>query len=318
MVTELPDGLQQLACWQQGILTRSQVIGSGLTRDAIQARLARRSWQRLYPGIYATFSGQLPRSASLWAAVLRAGPEAMLSYSTAAEVSGLQDEQSQLIHVTVPVGRHVSRVPGLVVHRSRLASLERHPVLTPPQTRIEATVLDLAGSAIRLDDAYGWLTRALGRRLTSPARLRAALDQRARLRWRLDLAEALSADFEGLHSVLEVRYLRDVERPHALPRGIRQARARDAGHTEYRDVLYAEYDVAVELDGRSAHPDDTRWRDIHRDNAAAAAGILTLRYGWLDIRQRPCQVAAEVARALSSRGYHSSRPCLPGCLVPAA
>jgi hypothetical protein len=59
-----------------------------------------------------------------------------------------------------------------------------------------------------------------------------------------------------VHSALEHRYLRDVERPHRLPRGVRQAPARnaDGGRTEYRDVLYEAYLVAVELDGRRPTP----------------------------------------------------------------
>jgi very-short-patch-repair endonuclease len=71
----------------------------------------------------------------------------------------------------------------------------------------------------------------------------------------------------------------------------------------------------VELDGRATHTVDKRWDDIRRDNATSAGGILTLRYGWLDVTQRPCQVAAEVALALSSRGFQGARPCTPGCPV---
>jgi very-short-patch-repair endonuclease len=71
----------------------------------------------------------------------------------------------------------------------------------------------------------------------------------------------------------------------------------------------------VELDGRAAHPGDTRWADIRRDNAAAADGIMTLRYGWLDVTQQPCLVAAQLARLLQQRGYTEARPCAPGCPV---
>jgi hypothetical protein len=209
----------------------------------------------------------------------------------------------------------VRPIRGVRLHRSRRVGAARHPALTPPRTRIEETVLDLAGAASGLDEACGWITRAVGRRLTTPGRLSAALEQRARMRWRPGLTELLAADAVGAHSVLEYRYLRDVERPHGLPRGTRQALVRRGSRTEYRDVLYDGYGLAVELDGRLAHPAETRWRDIHRDNAAAADGLVTLRYGWSDIRQRPCQVAAEVAAVLAHRGYREARPCAPDCLV---
>jgi very-short-patch-repair endonuclease len=221
-----------------------------------------------------------------------------------------------MIHVTVPGDRYVERIRGIVLHRSSRVSQAAHPVLAPPRTRLEETVLDLAGTAATVDDACGWVTRALGRRLTTQAQLQEAMALRARLRWRRPLAQALTAEWGGVHSSLEYRYLRDVERPHLLPRGVRQARARQGLGTVYRDVLYDQYALAVELDGRVAHPGDQRWPDIQRDNAAAAGGILTLRYGWYDVTERPCQVAAQVARALRLRGYTLAQGCSPAC--PAA
>lgn len=103
--------------------------------------------------------------------------------------------------------------------------------------------------------------------------------------------------------------------PHCLPRGRRQVRARRDGQRVYRDVLYDGYGLIVELDGRAAHPGDTRWDDIRRDNAAAAGGLMTLRYGWDDLRARPCLVADQVYRALRRSGPVAARPCSPACPV---
>jgi hypothetical protein len=315
MGRELPGELRRLADWQQGVVTGSQAISSGLTRDTVRSKVRHGGWQRLYSGVYATFSGPVPRSAILWAATLRAGPGAMLSYGTAAELCGLADSPSGLIHLTLPASRRAIAIPGAIVHRSRRADHARHPVLAPARTRTEETVLDLAGAAASVDDACAWIARAVGRGLTTPARLQEAMGLRGRMRWRSELSEMLSDDQAGVHSALEHRYLTDVERRHELPRGVRQARVRRGPRTEYRDVLYEDYGVAVELDGRAAHPEERRWADIHRDNAAAADGVLTLRYGWFDVTQRPCWVAAQVARVLSGRGYAESRPCTPACPV---
>jgi hypothetical protein len=271
----------------------------------------------MYTSVYAVFSGEPSREAALWAAALHAGQGAMLSFQTAAELATLTDHPSELIHVTVPSERHLERIPGVVLHRSDRAAQMLHPARTPPQTRVEETVLDLAGVAETVDDAYGWVARAVGRRLTTEARLRDAMESRGRLRWRRELDQALAQDAGGVHSVLEYRYLRDVERPHHLPQATRQARVRDHGQTEYRDILYEAYLVAVELDGRAAHPGDRRWPDIHRDNAAAATGVITLRYGWLEVTQHPCRVAAQVAKVLEYRGYKGFRGCQPTCPVTA-
>jgi very-short-patch-repair endonuclease len=86
--------------------------------------------------------------------------------------------------------------------------------------------------------------------------------------------------------------------------------------TEYRDAFYPRCRVMVELDGRLAHRDDARWRDIRRDNAAAADGGVTLRYGWSDVTAYPCRTAGELARVLVRRGW-VGRPklCSADCSV---
>lgn len=309
--------LRAIAEAQCGIVSCPQLLAAGLTRGIVISRVKRGSWRRMHPGVYATFSGEPSREAILWAAVLYAGPGAMLSHQTAADLWKLADAPSSLIHVTVPGNRRVRRQPGLVVvvHLSGRASAAVHPSRNPPRTRLEETVVDLWESAQTLDNAVGWVTSAIGRRLTTQDKLRTAMETRSRVGRRKLLAELLSPDAAGIHSVLEYRYMRHVERPHGLPGANRQARARRNGRTEYRDQLYAEYDTAVELDGRVAHPGDSRWRDIRRDNAAAAAGITTLRYDWLAVTTTPCLVAAEIAEVLATRGYKGARPCSADCPV---
>src|ERR1700729_2929689 len=233
MATGLSDELRELAHAQSGALTRGQALGGGLTRTMIRFQLEQGRWQRLQTGVYALYSGPLTRLTVLWGAVLRAGPGAVLSHYTAAELSGLTDRPSALVHVAVPSDRCIERIPGIVVRRSGRARVAVHPVLTPPRTRLEETVLDLAGTATTLDDACGWITRALGRRLTTQPLLQEAMALRAKLRWRRQLAQTLTAEWGGVHSSLEYRYLRNVERPHRLPRGARQARAQQGHGTIY-------------------------------------------------------------------------------------
>ncbi len=87
----------------------------------------------------------------------------------------------------------------------------------PPRTRIEETVLDLASTERDLDEAFGWVFRACGSRLTAPDRIAAAMGLRARMRWRAELSAALGPGAQGVHSLLEYRYVSRVERPHGLP-----------------------------------------------------------------------------------------------------
>lgn len=227
--------------------------------------------------------------------------------------------EAAVIHVTVPPGRQVTSARGLVVHCCARVDEARHPVLAPPRTRVEETVLDLAGAAVSLDDALGWVLRACGSRRTTPDRLAAALARRSRVRWRTELSGALGLAAAGVHSPLEYRYVHRVERPHGLPTGRRQKLVVRAGQRQYQDVTYQDYGLVVELDGQAAHPAEARWRDARRDNATTAVGRGTLRYGWADVTERPCFVAGQVGDALAARGWTGTpRRCGRSCGLPGA
>ena len=230
MTRELPDEVLDLLDYQAGALSRSQAKHAGMTGKQIDTAARSGRWQRLHAGVYAAFSGEPGRVTVLWAAVLRAGPKAVLSHHSAAELQGLAARPAPAIHVMVPAGRQIAPIRGVVLHYSSLVTRERHPALRPPQTRVEETVLDLAGGAASLDEALGWIFRACGSRRTTAERIASALARRARMRWRTELTAALGLGADGVHSLLEFRYVNRVERPHELPVATRQVRVTRAGH----------------------------------------------------------------------------------------
>jgi hypothetical protein len=317
MERELPPTLRYLVRRQSGVISRVQTLQAGVSEDVVKFRISSGRWRRIHPGVYATFTGELSRWEHLWAAVLSVGPGAALSHQAAAELYRLFDGQAEPIHVTIPHQRRVAAPPGITVHRSRRADQAVQARAYPPRTTIEETVLDLVHAAETFDDVCGWVTRAIARELTDEAMLRAAMKVRQRLRWRNDLQQLITAATGGDHSVLEFRYHRDVERAHGLPDSVRQVAftTRD-GRRGRRDRVYQPYGFVIELDGRLAHQPEDKWRDTSRDNAAAAGGQKTLRYGWSQVKWRPCETAAEVARALRRNGWEGRpRPCSPGCPV---
>lgn len=282
--------------------------------DVIDRLLTSGRWQRLHPGSYAAFTGPPPREATLWAALHRAGSDAVLSHLTAAELFRLTDRPSSLIHVTIPESRRAGRIPGVVVHRSIHVLQARHPTLLPPRTRIEQTVLDLVQNAVTVDDAFNWACSACQRGLTTAGRLRSSMRGRKKLRWRNELSAALTDIGGGAHSLLEYRYIHRVERPHGLPRAERQVQVIRGSRYSYLDNDYGVYRVCVELDGRIAHPDHRRWLDNHKANAVAAEGRVTLRYNWADVSWRYCATAWQVAQALHQAGWPGPlHPCGPSC-----
>lgn len=322
MVTGLSSGCRELIEHQRGVLARWQVADNERDRSSAGNLLRNARWQRLYLGVYAAFTGVPARESLMWAALLRCGPGAALSHFTAAEVDDVAGRRTESIHVTIPSALRIripadefkAGLPAIVVHRSARIGSARHPVKTPSRTRIEETVLDLIELAPDFDAAFTWLSAACSGRQVMPDQIRAAMARRSKMRWRADVLEALADVADGIHSNLERRYYRDVERAHGLPKAERQVRISQGGRSAYLDNLYADFGVASELDGGAWHPEGERWRDIRRDNYAARSGIITLRYNWADVTDRPCQVAIEVALVLLQRGWTGTlRACGPTC-----
>jgi hypothetical protein len=294
-----------------------------MTAGQVRTQVRSGRWQAMHRGVYGAFNGTASRPAELWSALLRAGAHAVLSHETAAEVYGLTDGRSRLIHLTVPHDSNPERcrrIPGVVIHRSRSLARARHPVLTPPRTRVEETVLDLIESARTPDEAYAWICRAIGRRRTTAARLLTGLGARRRFRWRRQIELALGYAEGGALSFLEVRYWRGVEQPHGIPTAERQVRVRQATSNRYLDNLYQEHRACVEIDGAAAHPEDEQWRDKNRDRwNSVHERIETIRVGVVDLwsQQARCDTAADIAQWLTGRGPAVGHPCSrPGCPVP--
>jgi hypothetical protein len=307
---------------QGGIIDRSQAKQAGFSDRQIWHRLRAGRWQHVHDGVYATFTGALPRDSRLWAALRRAGEGAMLSHETAAEVHGLIDRPAgQTIHITVPPHRRPVQngsIRGVVIHRSAQSRPQVPITWKLPRTRIEDTVLDLIEAAPTFQVAYGWIARAVSRQFTTTAMLRAALATRSRARYRERLEVALGESDDGIHSGLELRYARDVERAHGLPSAQRQARREIAGRAHYRDNWYAEYRVCVELDGPAFHRDEQVWKDKRRDNLNLARdGAETFRFGPVEVTELACESAAMVAATLARNGWKGSpRRCRrAGCTV---
>jgi hypothetical protein len=311
----LDGAVRELAERQFGAVNRSQLLDLGVTRSWIAMRLRTERWQRPFPGVYVVFTGPMPFRTRVMAALLRVGAGAAACGRTAAALDGLADESPAVLYVQVPANRKVTAEPPIKLHRSRAADDRTHPTRSPRRTRIEETVLDLCDESATAVEVAGWVSRAVGRRLTTPARLRLALRARTRHRWR-GLLVAMLVDVElGAQSPLELEYLRSVERAHGLPRGTRQRRV--AGRTtRWVDVDHDELGVRVELDGRLGHADDGAFRDRERDNAATRSGRASLRYGWGEVFGDACGVAAEVGAVLVAHGWSGHpRECGPGCTV---
>jgi hypothetical protein len=253
----------------------------------------------------------------LWAAVLYAGPSALLSHETAAEVLGLTNRRHPVIQLTVPARRRVHPREGLAIHRSVFEYQRWRPQRgVPPHTFYAETIINLADDADNLDDVVGWVSRGIAQNMVVAAQLLAAVRARRRFRWRDRIDDVIEQVTGGPHFPLEFRYDRDVERAHGLPAATRQAKFVKAdGSKGFRDRYYEKYGLIVELDGKEFHSEEIRARDRARDNEAAATTGATLRYGWPDVSRMACETAAQVHHALPQARIPGDHPPL-FCRLP--
>jgi hypothetical protein len=327
MGSSIPPSLRRIIADQAGTVSRRQVLQAGVSRSTIISKVTHGSWQPLHRGVYGAFTGMIRWEAHLWAAVLYAGPGALLSHETAAEVLGLTDRRCPTIHVTIPESRRVRPPEGVTIHLSSFDYPRWRPQRgTPPHTFYAETIIDLVAAADNLDDVVAWVSRGIARHLVGKAQLNAAVAAHRRFRWRDHIDEVIERVADGSHFPLEFRYDRDVERAHGLPGATRQAKfVKPDGSSGFRDRCYKEYGLIVELDGKQFHDAEQRGQDQARDNEAAATTGATLRYGWADVDRASCETAGQVYRALRKRGYRGTmRLCsatcraLPAPLPPAS
>jgi len=295
-----------------GIVTRRQWHEARGDLTTVRRRLRRRDWTRVFPGVYFTDRGQPPHLARAIAGLLYAGPGAMWSHQTAATQQGLlRGEEAAWVDVTVPAGRRVARQPGVRIHRARGAETRLLAGVVPPRVTPAHAVVDMLAAARAPDQALGLVADCCQTGRVQLADVVMALAHRP-TRWGSLVTGAAMTTLPGSDSLLEVKYVRNVERRHLLPSGGRQ---RHLG-SDVSDCTYDDFGVTIELDGRLHLIAGRRWRDMRKDNRSALRGELTLRYGWYDVHNRPCEMAAQVVAVLRRRGFTGAvRRCSPGCPV---
>lgn len=296
-------GIAALADEQHGVVSRRQLVAMGVDRHAIDRRLARRLLVPLHRGVYAFGHRRLTTEGRWLAAVLAAGPGAVLSHRDAAALHGMR-KAPESRRVSVTTSAYVRAAPGLwVLSRRALSDEDRTVVRGVPVTSPARTLVDVAPmlTAAQLAATLGEtdrrglldveaveraLRRTRGRHGQGHARLRAALDAHLQHGAVLALSE------------LEERFLGLVLKA-GLPRPLLNARLRG-----YRvDALWPAARVVVELDGWAHHRGRrAAAQDRDKTNRLQAAGYVVLRFMHGDVVAGPGRVAATVRAVLRDRG----------------
>jgi hypothetical protein len=112
------DELTELIRSQQGLVSLAQVRGFGLSRQWVRRREAR-EWRFVLPGVLTTSPAELLPGQRLVAALLYAGPGALLSSTTAAAWHGvLSAHADRAVRVQVPAARRPPGAGFVVVRRT--------------------------------------------------------------------------------------------------------------------------------------------------------------------------------------------------------
>src|SRR6185312_13291800 len=107
--------ITRLANRQHGIVARQQLLDTGIVDDAIDYRVKLGRLHCMHRGVYAVGHRRLTHEGRWTAAVMAAGPGAVLSHRAAAALWALR--QSEHLEVTVPTYR---KRPGIRIHTSPL------------------------------------------------------------------------------------------------------------------------------------------------------------------------------------------------------
>lgn len=287
---------QSSALWdlsrrQHGVVSRTQLLESGLTAAAIRHRLASGRLHPLARGVYAVGRPELDRYGTWIVALLACGPDAALSHRSAATLWQIGALERGFIDVSVPLPVVRAR-PGVALRRRALTpgEITQHEglaVTTPARTLID---LALELSRDGLEAAIGEADR---RDLIDPESLRATLERLAGrpgvgvLRATLD-----RRTFRLTRSKLERRFL-PIARRADLPAPVTNTRVNGF----LVDFHWPDLALVVETDGLRYHRTPVQQaRDVVRDQAHHAAGLLPLRFTHAQIALEPAYVERTLRR----------------------
>ena len=305
---------------QDGVVGRSQLVALGASRNDVRRLVSRGELVAVHPRVYVNHSGRPTRRQREWAAVLACAPAALHRESALDAYGMTQDRPSSTshdrpIHLLVDRHRRIVPPPGVTIERVADRASWVQANRRPPRAQFDYALVKAAGDRGEAD-AIALLSDAVHQGLTTAPRLLEVIEKLPRLPRRAMLGEVLADVQAGTRSVLEQRYLRDVERAHGLPEGKRQLREDTASGTVHRDIRYVAQRTLVELDGAFGHRDSVdRWADLQRDLDAAVEDHLTLRPGWAQVLE-PCRLAEVVTTILRLRGWTGlPRACRDGCPI---
>lgn len=295
-----------LAARQHGAFGRWQLEAAGIDDPPIKRRLASGQWIAARAGVY-VLAGLPPDPwRDVWIGWLAVGEDAVRSHECAAEAQGLHPVVTGRLVFTTRHGDH-HRLDGVIVHQLRDVQ-PRHVVDLGgmPTTTVPRTIVDLAAIS-HVARLRHIVENAVNDRLVTDEAIGCVLG---------DVARRGKRGMGRLVKVLADRApgepVSDSELERMLLRAVRFAGLADPvaqfphpGRVPGKgrvDFAYPDARLILEADGRRWHQRiaDLK-RDRARDNEAARAGWLTMRFMWEELDNDPEDVGRAIVETLGHR-----------------
>jgi len=304
--------LALLAGRQAGAFSFPQALALGYPRATISRRLRSGAWERIHPGVYVTAGAGADPLRAVWAALLAAGPEAVVTHETAALLHGAERLPRRPVTLTNPHRWHHA-IAGVMVHQiddllpPHRTMLRGLPISTPARTVVELAANHGAEVVGRVLDDF------INSRKATLARVNAVLSSVARpgkpgiatigavLDERSDGYVPPASELErSLFAALEAG---------GLPRPVRQLPLPGRGPiVGIADGGYLDAQIVLEADGRRWHARvAAARRDRERDAQVVRAGWVPLRFVHEQVLEDPGAVC-DVVRETRERRLNQLRP----------
>jgi len=288
--------------YQQGVLSRSQCLGGGLTPSALQHRLRRGGpWQRLLPGVYLTTTGGPTREQRLIASTLYAGADSLITGPAALANYRVPGPRMRAVDVLVPFTCKRTAAGFVVVHRTRRMPTEAicdGPIRYAPAERAVADTV--RAMAVRDQAAVrAVVAGAVQQGRCTIAHLAAELHS-GPIRGSATLRTVLGEVIDGIRSPAEAD-LRMLIRTSGLPQPLYNPKLYlpDGLFLAQPDAWWPDYGVAAEVDSREWHLSPADWEaTMARHARMSAAGIVVLHFSPRQQRDQPAAVIGTIAGAL--------------------
>jgi very-short-patch-repair endonuclease len=276
---------------QHGHITGGQLAYLGIAPSTIHTWKQNGYLVEVLPKVYAVGHVAASREADLWAAILYAGPGAMLSHGTAAHWRGVINFAPAGIEVSTP--RKIKSTAGVRVYGRRgiaRAEWKRLPVTPIPNTLVDLAAtsdIKVVRRALAVLDFRHELDVDAVEAICKPGR-----PGSRRLRQALQIHQPELAATNG---TFEERFLEFCEH-WELP----TPRFNVPLHGILVDAYWPATRLAVELDGNDNHRTRAQLhRDMTSDLILRRHGITIRRYGWRQLGIQGREIRDEILAGLN-------------------